>query len=99
MVGGSYLTPVGSIGDSVGLFEPMHGPNLDLTDKGNVNPTSAILSAAMALDHIGMSFEAEKIRKAVRCVYSKGLVTPDLGGTATTREFTGSIMGILKNNE
>lgn len=99
MVGGSYLTPVGSIGDTIGLFEPMHGPNLALTDKGSVNPTSAILSGAMALDHIGMPYEAEKIRKAVRCVYSKGIVTPELGGSATTKDFTDSVVNVLKKNE
>ena len=98
MVGGSYLTPVGSIGDHSGLFEPMHGPNPKSIKDGIVNPTSAILSAAMALDNMGMSAEAEKIRKAVRYVYSKGTITPDVGGNATTKEFTNSVITVLKNS-
>jgi isocitrate/isopropylmalate dehydrogenase len=97
MVGGSYLTPVGSIGDDAGLFEPMHGPNPKMIEKGKANPTSAILSGAMALDHLGMPSEAEKIRKAVRYIYSKGTVTPDVGGVSTTKEFTESVIGVLKN--
>ncbi|MDR0508271.1 MAG: hypothetical protein LBG63_00355 [Candidatus Methanoplasma sp.] len=97
MVGGNYLTPVGSIGDSSGLFEPMHGPNPRSIKDGVVNPTSAILSAAMALDNMGMSPEAEKIRKAVRRVYSSGAVTPDVGGKSTTKEFTDSVVSALKD--
>jgi len=97
MVGGSYLTPVGSIGDDSGLFEPMHRPDLKFAKSGVVNPTSAILSAAMALDNMGMPAEAEKIRIAVRRVYSKGTVTPDVGGKATTKEFTNSVIKVLNN--
>ncbi|MCL1979133.1 MAG: isocitrate/isopropylmalate family dehydrogenase, partial [Methanomassiliicoccaceae archaeon] len=54
MVGGGYLTPVGSIGDNIGLFGPMHGPNPKQIKEGMVNPTSTILSGAMALDHLRM---------------------------------------------
>ena len=97
MVGGGYLTPVGNIGDNAGLFEPMHGPSPKMIKPGTANPTSTILSGAMALDHLGMSPEAEKIRKAVRYVYSTGAVTPDVGGTATTKGFTDSVIDILTN--
>ncbi|MDR1404483.1 MAG: hypothetical protein LBJ20_02805 [Candidatus Methanoplasma sp.] len=96
IIGGSHLTPVGNIGDSSGLFEPMHGPNPKTAESGKVNPTSAILSAAMALDNMGMSPEAEKIRKAVKHVYSLGNITPDVGGTATANEFTDCVIGALK---
>jgi len=98
MVGGSYLTPVGSIGDDSGLFEPMHGPNPRSMKDGIVNPTSAILSAAMAFDNMGMPKEAEKIRIAVRHVYFNGLVTPDVGGKATTKQFTNSVISVLKDS-
>ncbi len=99
MVGGSYLTPMGSIGDSTGLFEPMYGPKLEMAEKGFVNPTSAILSSAMALDQIGHPLDAENVRKAVREVYSKGKVTPDVGGTSTTDEFTNFVIDVLKRNK
>ncbi|MDR2846171.1 MAG: hypothetical protein LBV63_02700 [Candidatus Methanoplasma sp.] len=99
MVGGGYLTPVGSLGDSIGLFEPMHGPRPELASKGNVNPTSAILSGAMALDHIGMTSRSEKIRKAVRAVYADGRITSDIGGIMGTDGFTAAVIEVLKNNE
>ena len=98
MVGGSYLTPVGNIGESVGLFEPMHGPNPRLNKEGVVNPTSAMLSGAMAMDFIGMPQEAERIRKAVKRVYGKGTVTPDVGGKVTRKEFTELVVNEIRNN-
>ena len=97
MVGGSYLTPVGSLGNDSGLFEPMHGPNPKLIRDGFANPTSAILSAAMALDSMGMSPEGERIRKAVKYTYAGGGVTPDVGGKATTKEFTDFVIKALNN--
>jgi isocitrate/isopropylmalate dehydrogenase len=99
MVGGGYLTPVGSLGDSIGLFEPMHGPRPEMASKNSVNPTSAILSGAMALDHIGMTSKSEKIRKAVRAVYADGRITSDIGGTMSTDGFTAAVIEVLKNNE
>lgn len=96
MVGGIHLTPMGTIGDSQGLFEPMHGPKPD-SPEGYVNPTSAILSGAMAMDFIGMPAAAEKIRKGVRKVYASGRVTPDVGGTATTKAFTEAVSAAVRD--
>ena len=95
MVGGIYLTPMGSIGDTQGLFEPMHGPTPD-TPEGMTNPTSAILSGAMALDHIGMTSKGDDIRQAVRNAYAQGKTTPDIGGTMSTKEFTDYLVMSLK---
>lgn len=95
LVGGPHLTPIGSIGDKQGMFEPMRKPAID-TVNGIVNPTSAILSGAMAMDQIGMPRIGENIRRAVRTVYQNGDVTPDVGGKATSKEFTDSIIKILK---
>ncbi|MDR3206496.1 MAG: hypothetical protein LBT41_05355 [Candidatus Methanoplasma sp.] len=99
LVGGSYLTPMGSIGDSSGLFEPMHGPRPEMADKGSVNPTSSILSAAMALDHVGLRTEAENIRIAVRSAYAANNVTPDVGGSLNTSAFTEAVIEAVKNNK
>jgi len=96
MVGGSYLTPMGSLGDTTGLFEPMHGPKLKLADNGTVNPTSAILSGAMALDHMGLIKESEMIRNAVYTAYSSGKVTPDMGGTQDTEGFTKAVVDTIR---
>lgn len=97
LVGGAHLTPVGSIGNTQGMFEPMRRPALD-TVGGIVNPTSAILSGAMAMDQIGMPRIGENIRIAVRTVYKNGDVTPDVGGKSTAKEFTDSVIKVLKNN-
>lgn len=95
LVGGIRLTPVGSIGDSQGLFEPMRGPDA-AGDSGYVNPTSAMLSGAMALDYIGHTDAAEAIRKAVRAAYATGDVTPDVGGTSSAKAFTDAVVANLK---
>ncbi|MDR3282302.1 MAG: hypothetical protein LBS92_01675 [Candidatus Methanoplasma sp.] len=99
LVGGSYLTPMGSVGDTVGLFEPMHGPRPEMADKDSVNPTSAILSAAMALDHVGLWKEAEDIRVGVRGAYASGWTTPDVGGSLGTSAFTKAVIEVVKNLE
>ncbi|MDR0524152.1 MAG: hypothetical protein LBG62_07025 [Candidatus Methanoplasma sp.] len=96
LVGGGYLTPMGSLGDSSGLFEPMHGPRADMADKGEVNPTSAILSAAMALDQAGLRAEAEAVRASVRSAYARGAVTPDAGGSLGTAGFCDEVVEGLK---
>ncbi|MDR1691180.1 MAG: hypothetical protein LBR42_05010 [Candidatus Methanoplasma sp.] len=99
LVGGNHLMPAASIGDNAGLFEPEHMPDLKTMKEGYVNPTSSILSGIMALDYLGMSLEAEKVRKAVRSVYDMGKTTPDIGGTATTKEFTESVMNAIRNEQ
>ena len=96
MVGGSYVTPMGSLGETIGLFEPMHGPKLKLADSGKVNPTSAILSGAMALDYIGMTRESEMIRNAVYTAYSNKDVTPDVGGTQSTEGFVKAVIDAMR---
>lgn len=99
MVGGTYLTPMGSLGDDIGLFEPMEGPKITMAADGFTNPTSAILSGAMALDQCKLTLDAEKVRKAVRSVYAKGHITPDVGGTCTTREFTRFVIEEVKKQK
>lgn len=93
MVGGGRLTPRGSIGDGIGLFEPVYRPDgAECPD----NPTSAILSGAMALDHIGMPEAGDRIRDAVRAVYRRGTVTADVGGSASSEEFTDAVIGMIE---
>jgi len=91
LVGGMHLTPMGSIGDSQGLFEPMHGSNPP-GDPEYVNPTSAVLSGALALDFIGFTDAADRIRDAVTAAYSGRIVTPDVGGTASAKTFTDAVV-------
>ncbi|MGQ9692310.1 MAG: homoisocitrate dehydrogenase [Thermaceae bacterium] len=92
LVGGLGLAPSGNIGDRYALFEPVHGSAPDIAGKGIANPTAAILSAAMMLEHLGEREAAMRIEAAVDRVLAQGPHTPDLGGTATTQTFTQAVI-------
>jgi tartrate dehydrogenase/decarboxylase/D-malate dehydrogenase len=69
------------------MFEPVHGSAPDIAGKGIANPLAAVLSAALMLDHLGCAKGAMAVRAAVSKVLAEGKVlTPDLGGTATTNQ-------------
>ncbi len=87
LVGGLGMIPSANIGDENGLFEPVHGSAPDIAGKGIANPVATILSACMMLDYLGESESARKIEKIIVDVIREGkVVTPDLGGSATTQE-------------
>jgi isocitrate dehydrogenase (NAD+) len=93
LVGGLGVVPAGNIGEKGAIFEAVHGTAPDIAGKNKANPTALILSGAMLLDHLGERQAAEKVRNAVRKVLKKcRVVTPDLGGTATTTEFAREII-------
>ena len=75
------------------MFEAVHGSAPDIAGKGIANPTAFLWSACMMLEHMGKSDCAARIRKAVDQVLAEGTVkTPDLGGKATTAEYTEAII-------
>jgi tartrate dehydrogenase/decarboxylase/D-malate dehydrogenase len=75
------------------MFEPVHGSAPDIAGKGLVNPLATILSAAMMLDHLGMTEAARAVEAAVAAVLAEGQVrTPDLGGTSSTEEVTNAVL-------
>ncbi|QRM89221.1 3-isopropylmalate dehydrogenase [Lacinutrix sp. WUR7] len=79
VIGGSIgLLASASVGDKYAMFEPIHGSYPEATGKGIANPIASILSAAMLLDHFGLSEEAELIRKAVEKSLLLNITTPDL---------------------
>lgn len=73
------------------MFEPIHGAAFDITGKGIANPIGAIWSASLMLAHLGELDAAEVLMQAVERVTASGLLTPDLGGKATTRDVTTAI--------
>ncbi|MFD9903398.1 tartrate dehydrogenase [Streptomyces sp. NPDC059063] len=78
------------------MFEPVHGSAPDIAGRGIANPLGAIWSAALMLDHLGERAAARDITDAVAAVLAKTDVrTPDLGGTATTAEFTDKLLELL----
>jgi 3-isopropylmalate dehydrogenase len=96
MTGGLGVAPSASLGDSgPGLFEPVHGSAPDIAGRGIANPTGMLLSTALMLEHgLGLTSEARALEKAVE--QARGAApTPDLGGTATTDEFSDAVLAVL----
>jgi len=99
LIGGLGLAPSANIGDGYGLFEPVHGSAPDIVGKGTANPIATILSVKMMLDFLGEDKWAERIENAVLTVLKEGkYMTPDLGGSSTTREVTEAIVDALEKS-
>jgi isocitrate dehydrogenase (NAD+) len=92
LVGGLGIVPGANIGKEAAVFEAVHGSAPDIAGKGIANPTALIQSAVMMLFHIGEHLAAEKIEKAViRHFQESSIRTGDLGGSATTVQFTDAL--------
>jgi len=97
LVGGLGVVPGANLGESIAVFEAVHGSAPDIAGKNVANPTALLLSAVMMLDHLGESGAASRIREALRRVFTTGYVrTRDLGGTASTSEFAGAVASALE---
>jgi isocitrate dehydrogenase (NAD+) len=93
LVGGLGMAPAGNIGRDAAIFEAVHGSAPDIAGKGVANPLALMLSAAMMLDHVGLQDKARRLRAAIDGVLCEDQVrTGDLGGKATTREFTDAVV-------
>ena len=93
LVGGLGVVPSGNIGENAALFEAVHGTAPDIAGKNMANPTALLMSAIMMLRHIGEQKAADRIESALHTVLRKReKVTRDLGGTASTSEFTDAII-------
>jgi tartrate dehydrogenase/decarboxylase/D-malate dehydrogenase len=78
------------------MFEPVHGSAPDIAGKGIADPLAAILSAALMLDHLGLTKSANAVREAVSKVLAEGKIkTPDLGGKNTTTEMGSAVVAAL----
>ncbi|HDQ06237.1 MAG TPA: isocitrate/isopropylmalate dehydrogenase family protein [Candidatus Bathyarchaeota archaeon] len=96
LVGGLGLAPSANIGADYGLFEPVHGSAPRLAGKGIANPMAAIMASRMMLEYLGENGWAERIEKAIVTVLEDGKVlTPDLGGSSSTKQVTDVIIGAL----
>jgi isocitrate dehydrogenase (NAD+) len=97
LIGGLGLAGGANIGISGAVFEAVHGTAPDIAGKNKANPTALLFSAVMMLQHMKMYTEADKLRKAIEDVYREGKsLTGDLGGKATTTEFTDAIIQKLR---
>jgi tartrate dehydrogenase/decarboxylase/D-malate dehydrogenase len=73
------------------MFEPIHGSAFDITGKGIANPVASFWTGAMMLEHLGEKPAAALLMRAVEQVCAAGILTPDLGGKATTKEVTRAV--------
>ena len=97
LVGGLGFAPGANIGEDAAIFEPVHGSAPDIAGKGIANPCSMILASCLMLDHLGEKGVADRVRTALEDALrgDEGL-TPDLGGTGTTRSFARAIIDRLE---
>ena len=77
------------------MFEPIHGSAFDITGKGVANPVATFWTASMMLEHLGEARAAARLMKAIESVTAKKVFTPDLGGTARTRDVTQAVLQAL----
>jgi len=97
LVGGLGMAPAANIGTTAAIFEAVHGSAPDIAGKGIANPLALMLTAAMMLDHVGEQEKARRIRDALDGVLCEDKVrTGDLGGKASTKEFTQAIVKRLR---
>lgn len=93
LVGGLGLAPGGNIGKGAAIFEAVHGSAPDIAGKGIANPTALLLASAMMLEHVNQHDSANRLKTAITDVLQKDrILTGDLGGTASTREYTDAII-------
>jgi isocitrate dehydrogenase (NAD+) len=97
LVGGLGIVPGANMGETHAVFEAVHGSAPDIAGQGKANPTALILSAAMMLTHFGETECAHNLQSAVESVYAEGKhLTADVGGAASTTEFTDAVVRALK---
>ena len=92
VIGGMGFAYSGNIGDSMGVFEPIHGTAPKYADKNVVNPSAAILAGKMMFDYLGENGTGLQIEQALKDVLVEGKVrTYDLGGNSSTTAFAEAV--------
>lgn len=93
LVGGLGLAPGANIGADAAIFEAVHGSAPDIAGMGVANPLSLMLAAGLMLEHVGRTDLATRLRDAISATLLHDQVrTRDLGGSASTAEFTGALI-------
>ena len=80
------------------MFEPIHGSAFDITGKGIANPVATFWTACQMLDHLGEADASARLMKAVEEVCAAGIMTPDVGGGATTAEVTDAVINAIRGS-
>jgi isocitrate dehydrogenase (NAD+) len=96
LVGGLGVVPSGNIGETVAVFEAVHGTAPDIAGKNIANPTALLMSSIMMLRHIDELDAAKRVEDALFKVYREGKsLTRDVGGAASTTEFTDNLISTM----
>lgn len=93
LVGGLGLTAGANYGDGTAIFEAVHGTAPDIAGKGVSNPTAVMLAGVDLLRHVGQTETADRVSKAIRAaLMDRANHTGDIGGKATTRQYTEAVI-------
>jgi 3-isopropylmalate dehydrogenase len=92
VAGSIGLLPSASLGPGPGLFEPVHGSANDIAGRGIANPTGAILTVAMMMEHALSRPDLSRAVEASVAATLREMRTPDIGGGASTEEFTAVVL-------
>lgn len=96
------VAPTGNInpdGRFPSMFEPIHGSAFDITGKGIANPVATFWTGALMVEHLGEKKAAQLISTALQRVCESGIMTPDVGGKATTKEVTDAVIDAVQRSE
>ena len=99
LAGSLGIAPTGNVDPErrfPSMFEPIHGSAFDITGKGVANPVATFWTASLMLDHLGEHAAAALLMRAVEQVCADGVMTPDLGGGATTVEVTRAVCAAVR---
>jgi isocitrate dehydrogenase (NAD+) len=96
LVGGLGIVPGANIGDHHAIFEAVHGTAPDIAGKGLANPTALMQSAVLMLAHVGERDASRRLQTAIHHVYQAAEhLTGDVGGKASTTEFTDAVIAAM----
>jgi tartrate dehydrogenase/decarboxylase/D-malate dehydrogenase len=101
LAGSMGIAPTGNVDPErryPSMFEPIHGSAFDITGKGIANPVASFWTASLMLEHLGEARAAAALMVAVEQVCAARIVTPDLGGRATTAEVTRAVCDAIRSS-
>lgn len=101
LAGSLGVAPTGNIDPErrfPSMFEPIHGSAFDITGKGIANPIATFWTAAQMLEHLGERDAAAFLMSAVERVTESGILTPDVGGNATTQQVTDAVCAAISGS-
>ncbi|MBB3387527.1 tartrate dehydrogenase/decarboxylase/D-malate dehydrogenase [Rhizobium sp. BK275] len=101
LAGSLGIAPTGNVDPErrfPSMFEPIHGSAFDITGKGIANPVASFWTASLMLEHLGEATAAKILISAVEQVCAAGILTPDLGGKATTADVTRAVCEALRGS-